>query len=289
MLLKKITLVLIKSLIVNITLTIIKIIFGFICKSKVLIADGTHSLSDFATDIVSIFGSKLSGKPADEEHPYGHGKLEYLTSIVIGSFVLALAISLIVGAFKPTQVIPNNMVLYVTIFTIVAKYLLVQYIYINGHKYKSSLLLASARESRADVLSSLIVVIIFFLSKLNKFHDIFNYADSFGSFIVGLIVLRTAYNILKENVVSILGEKEQDEEYLKQIRKIILSHNEVKKIEELDIIKYGHYYQASITIDLDSNITIFDCDRIVNRIKKDLESKKTRISYVKISVNPYME
>lgn len=286
---EKVTKVLVKSLIVNILLTLTKFVFGIIYKSKVLVADGIHSLSDLATDIVSIYGSKLSLKPADTEHPYGHGKIEYLTSIVVGAVILALALSLLGNSLNAKTTITSNMVLYVTIFTILAKYLISRYILSKGVKYKSNLLIASGKESRSDVISSAIVIVTYFLSKLSSYSKIFLYSDTIGTFIIGLIILKTAYRILKENIVSILGESEQDEEYLDKIRKIILENSEVVNIEELNIIKYGHYYQANITINMDSDVTLEDARVVSNRIKKKLINKKTRISYAKISINPYME
>ena len=286
---EKVTKVLVKSLIVNILLTLTKFVFGIIYKSKVLVADGIHSLSDLATDVVSIYGSKLSLKPADNEHPYGHGKIEYLTSIVIGAVILALALSLLGNSLNAKNTIASNMVLYVTIFTILAKYLISRYILSKGVKYKSNLLVASGKESRSDVISSAIVIVTYFLSKLSSYSKIFLYSDTIGTFIIGLIILKTAYRILKENIVSILGEIEQDEDYLDKIREIILENSEVVNIEELNIIKYGHYYQANITINMDSNVTLEDARVVSNRIKKKLINKKTRISYAKISINPYME
>ena len=286
---EKVTKVLVKSLIVNILLTLTKFVFGIIYKSKVLVADGIHSLSDLATDVVYIYGSKLSLKPADNEHPYGHGKIEYLTSIVIGAVILALALSLLGNSLNAKNTIASNMVLYVTIFTILAKYLISRYILSKGVKYKSNLLVASGKESRSDVISSAIVIITYFLSKLSSYSKIFLYSDTIGTFIIGLIILKTAYRILKENIVSILGESEQDEEYLDKIREIILENSEVVNIEELNIIKYGHYYQANITINMDSDVTLEDACLVSDRIKKKLINKKTRISYAKISINPYME
>ena len=286
---EKATKVLVKSLIVNILLTLTKFVFGLIYKSKVLVADGIHSLSDLATDVVSIYGSKLSLKPADNEHPYGHGKIEYLTSIVIGAVILALALSLLGNSLNAKNTIASNMVLYVTIFTILAKYLISRYILSKGVKYKSNLLVASGKESRSDVISSAIVIVTYFLSKLSSYSKIFLYSDTIGTFIIGLIILKTAYRILKENIVSILGESEQDEEYLDKIREIILENSEVVNIEELNIIKYGHYYQANITINMDSDVTLEDACLVSDRIKKKLINKKTRISYAKISINPYME
>jgi len=286
---KKTIKVLFKSLIVNFTLTNIKLIFGLLCNSKVLIADGIHSLSDLSTDIIAIFGSKFAEKPADYNHPYGHGKLEYLTNLIIGTIILALAISLITTSLISTPTIPNNIVLYVTIFTIIVKYLLANYILKKGKTYKSNILIAAGKESKADVLSSFIVVITYLLSKLSTYSNIFIYIDTLGSIIIGLIILKIAYNLLKDNINSILGEQETDEDYLDKVKNIILENKEIKNIKELNIIKYGHYYQAIITISIDKNTSIEKYYQLENKIKEKLINAKTRISYIKISVNPYME
>lgn len=281
---KKINLVLIRSLIVNTLLVLLKIFTGLFYKSKVLIADGIHSLSDLSTDIVCIFGNYMSQKESDENHPFGHGKIEYLTSIIIGLVIIVLSVSLMSQSFTTKNIIPSNTILYVTLFTIIIKYILASYIEKKGKLYKNSILIASGKESRADVLTSIIVVVTFIFSKLTNINKIFIYSENVGTIIVSIIILKTGYNILKENIVNIIGSVETDEDYLNSIRKII-NNNNIEKIDELEIMKYGSYYQANITISLKSNLTIKKANKITNKIKNELINKKTRISYVKISIN----
>ena len=118
---EKVSKIMFVSVFTNLILAIIKMIFGFIGKSSALLADGIHSLSDLITDFFAIIGSKLSEKPADSKHPYGHGKLEYLTSIVISIVVLTLGITLITNSFQKEIVIPDIIVIAVSIFTIIAR------------------------------------------------------------------------------------------------------------------------------------------------------------------------
>lgn len=108
----KVTKVLLVSSITNIFLSIIKVTFGFIGKSKALIADGIHSFSDLATDLIAIFGSFLSLKPADKEHPFGHGKVEYITSLIIAIIIIILGLGLINNAFNKDITIPNLLIVF---------------------------------------------------------------------------------------------------------------------------------------------------------------------------------
>ncbi len=282
----KISFVLIKSLIVNGILVLTKIVTGIIGNSRVIIADGIHSLSDLSTDIVSIIGSKLSNKPADEKHPYGHGKVEYLTSIIIGLVILVLGISLIGNAFTNTNNNPTTLVFYVTVFTTIIKYLLASYLLSKGKKYKSQILISSGKESQADIYSSLVVLISYIGSRLTTYNGIFKYSDAVGTAIVGLLILKTSYTILKENFISILGEEEKDEEILKKIKKILTDQTEHFEIGTLSVLKYGTYYKVELSIIVNPNLKVKDANKIENAIKKSLLNSEINIAYVRISSIP---
>lgn len=282
----KISSVLIKSLITNTILVFIKIITGIIGSSRVIIADGIHSLSDLSTDAVAIIGSKISNKPADENHPYGHGKVEYLTSIIIGIVILVLGITLIINAFTSSKTIPTELVFYATLVTVIIKYLIATYLLKKGKKYKSQILISSGKESKADVYSSLVVIISYICSKLTIYNDIFKYSDSIGTIIVGILILRTSFLILKENVISILGEEEKNEEIRNKIKNIIKNNQNVLDIETLSIMKYGTYYKVELTIIVDKNLKIIEVNKIEKEVQKSLINSPTNISYLRISSIP---
>ena len=112
------------SLCANMFLSVIKIVFGLLGSAKSLIADGIHSLSDLITDVVAIIGSHLSNKPADAGHPKGHGKIEYITSLIISMFIIFLGISIFKNSFSKRIVIPNIYISIVVLITILVKYIL---------------------------------------------------------------------------------------------------------------------------------------------------------------------
>src|SRR5574344_2082649 len=145
--------VMLRSVLVNTILVATKLIVGVFGHSMALLADGVHSLSDLATDIVAIVSSKLALKPADREHPYGHGMIEYVCCIFISIIVIVLGVKLVYSAFTEQILIPSIIVIYATIISIVLKYVLSSYILRKGEEYNSSLLITSGQESRTDVYS----------------------------------------------------------------------------------------------------------------------------------------
>lgn len=218
----KVTNVLLHSFITNIALSIIKVVSGVIGASGALIADGVHSLSDTITDVFAILGSRWSRKPADEKHPFGHGKIEYITCIVIGLVVAVMGITIIYNALTEERVIPSIYVAIIGIIVIGAKLILARYILNKGKEYNSNILMASGNESFSDVISSIVVLLSILIAQLGKVYSIFAYADSVAMILVGILILRIAYNILKENFSGLLGEQVIDDDYMTALKKAVI-------------------------------------------------------------------
>ena len=280
----KITRTMLVSAITNTFLSIAKIVTGLLGKSGALVADGVHSFSDLITDLVAIIGGRFASKPADKNHPYGHGRVEYLTSMVISVFIILLGVAILIDVFTTEITRPETIVVYVTIFIIIAKLLLSTYILRKGKQYKNSILISSGYESRTDVISSSVVLVSAITANIKM--DIFKYSDKVAMFIVGLLIIKTGFSLLKENVSNIIGEDEKDPELRKEIEKIILNYNEVIKIDKLLLIKYGEYYQLVSDIQMDENKKLKDVHDILEKIEKDL-TDKTSMKYISLHVNPH--
>jgi len=277
--------VMLVSLITNFFLSLLKVITGIIGKSGALVADGIHSLSDLTTDMVAILGDRFSKIPADKEHPDGHGKLEYVTSIIIGTIILFLGLSLIGNIFNSTVTTPTNIVVYITIITIIIKFILSEYIIKKGYKYKNNILISSGKESRADMLSSVVVLVSFIFTKLTFISEIFRYADKVGTILVGLFIMRVGFIILRENILTVLGETES-KEYTDYVENIILQNKTVKKVDSLSILKYGSYYKLIGEISMDGDLSLVRAHEIADDIEDRLKQDK-KIKYVTIHINPY--
>lgn len=275
------------SIITNTFLSLIKIIIGFICKSSALLADGVHSFSDLLTDFFAIIGNIMAKKPADEKHPYGHGKIEYLTSIGISIVVIILGLTIINNSMHSKVVMSSLIVSIVSLITITLKYLLSEYIIRKGKKLENNILIASGKESRADVISSLVVFISAILSVFSKYIEVFKYSDKIAGIIVGILIIRTGFLILKENISIILGEQEIKGETLNKIRKIILNNKDIKTIDELIILKFGHCYKVSMEVSMNPDLTLLECHTIVDKLEKKLKKEIDKVEYITVHVNPY--
>ena len=274
------------SVIVNIILSIVKIIFGGIFKCSSLIADGVHSFSDLITDFISILGSKLSLKPADSKHPFGHGKIEYVTSIIISIVIISLGFLLIINSFNKEIIIPSLVVSLVSLATIVSKYILSNYIYKKGLKLKNNILIASGLESKSDVLSSIVVFISIILMQLSNYIKIFKYSNLIATIIVALFIIKTGFNILKENLSMIIESQVTDKEYIENIRKIILKENDVLNIRNLYILINGPYYKLISNINMNDDITLKHAHDIIEKIEQDLKKYDNKIKYIFIHMEP---
>ena len=120
---EKVNKVLKESIVVNILLVIFKILVGYIGHSRAMIADGVNSISDLITDFIAIFGNKMSYKKSNKKHPFGYGKIEYLTSILVGFFIFFMGIELIINAFSPNLKTPDFIVLVTSIIIFFVKYI----------------------------------------------------------------------------------------------------------------------------------------------------------------------
>lgn len=275
------------SFITNIILALVKIITGLIGASGALIADGIHSLSDTMTDVFAILGHRLSMKPADKEHPFGHGKMEYLTCVIIGLVIMAMGLTIVYNGIFNKPMVPNLLTAVVGIIVIVAKLILARYILNQGKRYDSNILVASGKESFTDVISSVVVLVSILLSQLGEVSGIFIYADMIAMIIIGILILKIAYNILKENFSSLLGKQVTDIDYIKKLEQIIYKEAEVKGIDSLIILKYGPTYQVNLEVSMDKNIILKDVHDVLDKLEEHLKKYDSKIQHIIIHVSPY--
>ena len=161
------------------------------------------------------------------------------------------------------------------------KYLIAKYISKKGEFLNSSILTASGEESLADVYSSIVVLISYFISQ------IYPYADKIATIIIAVLIISTGLKILKENISSILDEKESNPEVIEQIKKIINEQKQIIKYHNLRLIKFGSYYKCELTIFIDGNQTIVNSNNLVETLKKEITKNNEKIKYINIYVKPY--
>ena len=275
------TLVLFISMFANISLIIMKLITGFICNSKSLIADGFHSLSDLSTDIIALVGNNLSKKPADKDHPYGHGKINYITSVLIGSLIILMGFSLFKNSFNYSYSETRKITIFVVIFTNIIKLIVSRLLIITGKATNNNILISSGKESFTDVFSSILVLITLTLSLFSKEIELFKYMDMVGSIIISIIIMIVGLRILLENFSSLIGQVEMSSEKLDLVKLYLKGKFDIK-IKDILLLKYGHYYQAFIDIEVDKNTKLIKLDEEIKKIKDELLNSDFNIKYVHV-------
>lgn len=286
---KKVSVIMGISFLTNSLLSFLKILLGFIFKSGALIADGVHSFSDLVTDVVAIIGSIFSNKPADDKHPYGHGRLEYLTSFFIGLIILGLGFSVVASSINKQIVVPSILVSVVCIFTIISKLFLALFLINRGKILKNNILISSGKESSTDVLSSIVVLLSSILIQFSDKFSFLKYADMVATIIVGIFIIRVGFLILKDNISILIGECETDENTLNELKKIILNFEDVKQIDKFELLKYGSYYKLITEISINGDLSFYDAHSIVHDIENKIKKINDKIKYVIVHPNPYME
>ena len=269
------------SFITNFLLSCFKIINGFILKSSALIADGIHSFSDLITDIVAIIGDKFANKPKDSDHPYGHGNAEYLTSFIIGLMIILMGLVLIKETMQQVVTIPSYLVAIVSLITIVCKYFLASFLIKKGEFYNNNILIASGKESKTDVISSIVVFLSSILILFRNYLDILKYSDKIAGIIVGIFILVTGFKIVKENTEMILGKKADDT----ILRNKLLTIPNILNIDDIIMIKHGPYYKAYVEVTMNIKL-LKKAHDMAHNIENEIKNELTNIKYINIHVNP---
>lgn len=225
------------GIICNIVLFALKYLIGTLANSISIVSDAFNNLSDCASCLVTLFGYKLASKPADKDHPFGHGRIEYLTSLIIAVIVVLVGIELLESSVKkiitPEEVTFSIAALLALIFSIGVKLWMSFFNMKLGKKINSTVMIATAKDSRSDVIAtaaSLIALVASIFTDLP--------IDGIMGIIVSVFILKAGYEILKDTVDELLG-KPADPEIVEEIKKHVTEDEKIIGIHDLVIHNYG--------------------------------------------------
>lgn len=275
----------------NIFLTVIKLTIGLIAASKALFADGIHSAADVVASLAVLFAIKISNKPPDKEHPYGHGKVEVLSSGAVGSILFLVSVYIFIDAiiafFQPVES-PEMVAAYVALFSYLLKEILYRYSLSLGEKLNSKALIAIALDHKADIIASLAAALGILAAaggeRLNLSFLI--YGDIIASLIVAYFIVKIAIHMMVE-AFHILLERSVDEEIIRQYREIIMKNKEVKRIDKIRAREHGHYILLDLRISVDPSLSIKEGHDVGREIKLKLMNRFDNIEEVLVHLNPY--
>ena len=225
------------GIICNLVLFGLKYLIGTLANSISIVSDAFNNLSDCASCLVTLFGYKLASKPADKDHPFGHGRIEYLTSLIIAVIVVLVGIELLESSvkkiFKPEELTFSIAALLALIFSIGVKLWMSFFNMKLGKKINSTVMIATAKDSRSDVIATAASLIALVASVFTKLP-----VDGIMGVIVSVFILRAGYEILKDTVDELLG-KPADPEIVEEIKKHVTENEKIIGIHDLVIHNYG--------------------------------------------------
>ena len=268
----------------NIFLFLIKVIVGFISNSQAMIADAFNSASDILSSFMTYIGNRVASKDADEDHNLGHGKAEYIYSMLISivMFILGskILIDSILSIINPDKFHFSIWLVIVCIVTIIVKLSLYLYTRKIGKKYNNLLVEANSKDHRNDVVitSCNLVAAICSLYGLT-------YVDGIVGLGISLWIVYTAIKIYKESY-DVLMDKTISSETKDKVLAIIEEHDEVLKIQHFNATPVGYRYMVNFSIFVDGNLSTFESHAIADHLEEEIDEKVPEIYLTVIHVNP---
>ncbi|SHF47065.1 cation diffusion facilitator family transporter [Bacteroides faecichinchillae] len=276
---------------VNFLLLVFKFVAGFMGHSAAMLADAVHSLSDFVTDLVVIVFVRISNKPQDKTHDYGHGKYETLATAIIGLLLLIVGFGILwngassIYAFIKGQQLeePGMVALIAALVSIVAKEILYQYTVIEGKKLDSQAVIANAWHHRSDALSSIGTAIG--IGGAILLGENWRVLDPVAAVIVSFFIIKVAIQLLIPCVDELL-EKSLPDEVEKEIEQALLSFPGVSEPHHLRTRRIGSYYAIEVHVRMDGNITLEEAHATATAIEHRLKDIFGEGTLINIHVEP---
>lgn len=260
------------SIFLNIILVIFKLVVSFITNSISIRADAFNNLSDVASNIATLFGFKLSNKHADADHPYGHGRMEYISGLIVAFLILSVGLTSIkdsvIKIFKPELLVFSNVAIIVLIGSICIKLLMC---YLNkkaGNIIDSDTLKAAGQDSLNDSFSTLATLVSLIVVKFFNIN-----IDAYMGAAISVLVLMSGMGIFKDITDTILG-KAPEKELIDELEKAILSHKEIRGIHDLMFHDYGPSSRfMTLHAEVDANVSSLITHDIIDNVEREILDK----------------
>ncbi len=275
------------SIIVNIMLSLFKLVAGIVANSGAMISDAVHSASDVISTIIVIIGVKLSRRASDKEHPYGHERMECVAAVVLAVILagtgLAIgysAVSKIIKGNYEDLAVPGILAMVAAIVSIVAKEIMYWYTRNNAKKINSGALMADAWHHRSDALSSIGALIGIAGARLG-----YAILDPVASLVICIFILKAAYDIFKDAMDKMVDKSCSDEEEAR-IKEMVLAVDGVLGIDLLQTRVFGNKIYVDLEIDADGDKTLRETHEIAETVHNIVETSFPDVKHIMVHVNP---
>lgn len=260
------------SILANIVLAGFKVFVGLLSNSIAIISDAVNNLSDALSSIITIIGTKLAGKAPNKKHPYGYGRIEYMTSLIVSAIVLYAGITALIESIKkiihPEKVDYTTITLIILIAGIIVKFILGIYVKKKGKEVNSDSLVASGADAFNDAILSISVLlsaVIYMIFKIN--------IEAYVGILLSVFIIKAGIELIKESVDNMLGIRVESS-LAKSIKKDITKEKDVQGAYDLILNDYGpDKYLGSVHIEVKDTLTVSEVDKISRRITKIIGEK----------------
>ena len=257
------------GIVTNVVLASFKVLVGFIAHSIAVVLDGVNNFSDALSSVITIIGAKLAGKKPDKEHPLGHGRVEYLSAMIVSALVLyaggTALLESVKKIFHPQEVSYSALTLWVLVIAIIAKLFLGRYVKAKGEQVQSGALVASGSDASFDAILSgsvLICALIFIQWHISL--------EAYVGVAISLVIIKAGVEMLKGTLNDILGQR-ADAEVIRQIKQIIAQEPQVHGVYDILVNNYGpNKNYASLHIELDDTLTVAQVDQLTRTIENNV-------------------
>ena len=257
------------GIVTNVVLASFKVVVGLIAHSIAVVLDGVNNFSDALSSVITIIGAKLAGKKPDKEHPLGHGRVEYLSAMIVSALVLyaggTALLESVKKIFHPQEVSYSALTLWVLVIAIIAKLFLGRYVKARGEQVQSGALVASGSDASFDAILSgsvLICALIFI-----KWHISL---EAYVGVAISLVIIKAGVAMFKGTLNDILGQR-ADAQVTRQIKQIIAQEPQVHGVYDILVNNYGpNKNYASLHIELDDTLTVAQVDQLTRTIENNV-------------------
>jgi cation diffusion facilitator family transporter len=270
--------------VVNFILAIFKIIIGTIGHSHALIVDGIHSFSDLLSDGLVVFAAKHGNQTPDDDHPYGHARIETAFAAVLGGILIAVGVGIVIDAVERLTagnvLTPESITIWVALLSVLSKEALYRYTMVYANRFNSSLLKANAWHHRSDAVSSIVVLVGIAGSIAG-----FPYLDAAAAVIVSMMVAKIGWDIAKESIEQLV-DKGLDPDKVESISAHIAEIPGVKRMHMLRTRQMGAEALLDVHVEVAPQLSVSEGHRIGDEVSKELTREFSDISQVLIHIDP---
>lgn len=279
------------SLLLNIVLTAVKGIVGVVAHSDALLADAAHSGADVAGSIAVLIGIRVARRPADADHPYGHGKAEEIAASLVAIMLILAGLDVVyssIRGFITLSTAPDSIALYTALAAMVAKEIMYRYQMRVANKVNSPALHAGAADHRSDVYSSLAAAVGIMLALIGKWNHIhvLLLADPIAGFFVAIVVVHIGYQLASESYRALM-EQVLDANSTVEMLDVAKGVAGVLRIDDLRARTFGSYLVVDIKLSVDGESTVIAGHRVAKEVKYQMMKSFPNVEDVFVHVNPY--